>query len=149
MTEKKPFEIARETLKQLTARKLPPTPVNYQSIYNTIAGTPNVQPFPEEPLRQIAQALPTRNPGQQKQKGLLEYAIGQRNWQGVHSALLAYAGFGASAATPSDSAPAPLAAPVPTNAALTSEFMEQIARMVENTLPALGTDDARFAEQVQ
>ena len=149
MTEKSPFEIARETLKQLTARKLPPTPVNYQSIYNTIAGTPNVPPFPEEPLRQIAQALPTRNPGQQKQKGLLEYAIGQRNWQGVHSALLAYAGFGASAAAPSDSAPAPLAVPAPTNAALTSEFMEQIARMVENTLPALGTDDARFAEQVQ
>jgi diguanylate cyclase len=149
MTDKTPFEIARETLMQLTAKKLPPTPVNYQSIYNTIAGTPNVPPFPEEPLRQIAQALPTRNPGQQKQKGLLEYAIGQRNWQGVHNALLAYAGFGASAAMPNDSAPAPLAASAPSAAALTSEFMEQIARMVENTLPALGTEDARFAEQVQ
>jgi diguanylate cyclase len=147
--KKKPFEIARETLKQLTARKLPPTPVNYQSIYNEIAGTPNVPPFPEDPLRQIAQALPTRNPGQEKQRGLLEYAVGQRNWTGVQNALVAYARFGASGASPSDSAPAPLAAPGPSTPALTSEFMEQIARMLENTLPALGSDDARFAEQVQ
>jgi len=32
MSGKKPFEIARETLKQITARKLLPTPINYQSI---------------------------------------------------------------------------------------------------------------------
>jgi diguanylate cyclase len=68
MSDKKPFEIAREALKQITARQLAPTPVNYQAIYNEIAGLPNVQPFPEEPLRQIAQALPTRNPGQEKQR---------------------------------------------------------------------------------
>ncbi|MEQ1660735.1 MAG: GGDEF domain-containing protein, partial [Hylemonella sp.] len=77
MSDKKPFEIAREALKQITARQLAPTPVNYQAIYNEIAGMPNVQPFPEEPLRQIAQALPARNPGQEKQRSLLEYAIGQ------------------------------------------------------------------------
>jgi diguanylate cyclase len=149
MSDKKPFEIARETLKQLTARKLVPTPVNYVAIYNEVAGLPNVQPFPEDALRQIAQALPARNPGQQKQRGLLEYAIGQRNWQGVQSALVAYAGFGASGAIPSDSAPVPLPAPAPSIPALTSEFMEQIARMVEYTLPALGSDDPRFQEQVQ
>jgi diguanylate cyclase len=149
MTEKTPFEIARETLKQLTTRKLPPTPVNYQSIYNEVSGMPNVAPFPEEPLRQIAQSLPTRNPGQEKQKGLLEYAIGQRNWRGVQSALVAYAGFGASGAAPNDSVPAQLMSSSPSTPALTSEFMEQIARMVENTLPALGSDDARFQEQVQ
>jgi diguanylate cyclase len=149
MIEKKPFEIARETLKQLTAKKLVPTPVNYVAIYNEIAGLPNVQPFPEDALRQIAQALPARNPGQQKQKGLLEYAIGQRNWQGVQSALVAYAGFGASGAMPSDSAPAPLPALAQSIPALTSEFLEQIARMIEHTLPALGSDDARFQEQVR
>jgi diguanylate cyclase len=149
MTDKKPFEIAREALKQLTARKLAPTPVNYQALYFEIAGLPNVPSFPEDPLRQIAQALPARNPGQQKQKSLLEYAIGQRNWQGVQSALVAYAGFGTSGAAPSDTAPAPLPAAAPNIAALTSEFMEQIARMIEYTLPALGTDDARFQEQVK
>ncbi len=147
MTEKKPFEIARETLKQLTTRKLVPTPVNYQSIYNEIAGVPHVQPFPEEPLRLIAQALPTKNPGQEKQKGLLEYAIGQRNWQGVQNALLGYVGFALPGGTPHESAPEPVA-PIASVPAFTAEFMEQIARLVEYSLPALGGDDARFQEQV-
>ena len=71
MTEKKPFEIARETLKQLTARKLVPTPLNYQSIYNEIAGIPQMPPFPVDTLRDIAKALPAKTPGQQRQKGLL------------------------------------------------------------------------------
>lgn len=145
MSDKKPFEIAREALKQITARKLVPTPVNYQTIYNEIAGVPNVQPFPEDPLRRIAQALPVRNPGQEKQRSLLEYAIGQRNWQGVQNALVAYTGFAVPGS--GDSAPAPLAAaPAP---ALTPEFFEQIARLIEYTQPALGQDDTRFLEQMQ
>lgn len=148
MSDKKPFEIARETLKQLTTRKLVPTPVNYQSIYNEIAGVPQVQPFPEEPLRQIAQALPTKNPGQQKQKGLLEYAIGQRNWQGVQNALIGYAGFALPGGIPSETAPEAVA-PVASIPAFTAEFMEQIARLIEYSLPALGNDDARFQEQVE
>lgn len=147
MTEKKPFEIARETLKQITARKLVPTPVNYQTIYNEIAGVPNVQPFPEDPLRRIVQALPVRNPGQEKQRSLLEYAIGQRNWQGVQNALVAYGGF--AVAGSGDSAPAPLTTTPAAAPALTPEFFEQIARLIEYTRPALGTDDARFQEQTQ
>ena len=152
MSDKKPFEIARETLRQLTARRLAPTPVNYQSIYNEVAGLPNVQPFPEGPLREIAQALPAKTPGQQKQKGLLEFAIGQRNWPGVQNALAGYVGFSPSAGTAAAEAAPSLPPPVtPDRAsapALTAEFMEQIARLIESTLPALGTDDARFQEQV-
>lgn len=156
MSDKKPSEIAREALRQLAARKLVPTPVNYQSIYNEIAGLPSVQPFPEEPLRQIAQALPARNPGQEKQKGLLEFAIGQRNWVGVQNALLAYANFNvATAAGAAESPPASMSSAAALSAvagttgapALTAEFMEQIARMIEHTLPALGTDDPRFLAQ--
>ncbi|HBH39392.1 MAG TPA: GGDEF domain-containing protein [Curvibacter sp.] len=146
MSDKKPFEIAREALKQITARKLLPTPVNYQAVYNEIAGVPNVQPFPEEPLRRIAQALPARNPGQEKQRSLMEYAIGQRNWAGVQNALVAYAGF--ITAGTGDTGPAPLA-PTPGVPALTPEFFEQIARLIEYTRPALGEDDARFQEQLQ
>ncbi|MEQ1660337.1 MAG: GGDEF domain-containing protein, partial [Hylemonella sp.] len=147
MSDKKPFEIAREALKQITARQLAPTPVNYQTIYNEIAGMPNVQPFPEEPLRQIAQALPARNPGQEKQRSLLEYAIGQRNWLGVQNALVAYSGFPMPGS--GDSAPAPLAPTSVVAPALTPEFFEQIARLIEYARPALGTDDARFQEQMQ
>ena len=148
MTTKKPFEIARETLKQLTARKLPPTPVNYQTLYNEIAELPNVTSFPEDALRQISQALPAKNPGQQKNRALLEFAISKRNWAGVQNALVAYAGFGAPGAQPAETAPSPLIESPKPAPALTPEFMGQIARLIENTLPALGSEDTRFMEQV-
>ncbi len=148
MIEKKPFEVARETLRQLTARKLAPTPVNYQTIYSEISGTPNVPPFPDGPLRQIAKVLPLKNPGQQKQKGLLDSAIGQRNWQGVENALLAYAGFVMPESTAlNGTSGAGLVATSTTAPALTADFMAQIARLVENALPALGSDDDRFQAQ--
>jgi len=47
---------------------------------------------------------------------------------------------------------APQVAPVSSSVsapALTTDFLEQIARLIEYALPALGTDDARFAEQTQ
>lgn len=152
MQEKKPFVIARETLKQLTARKLLPTPTNYQNIYNEIAGIPQVAQFPTDTLRDIAKALPARTPGQEKQKGLLEYAIDRLNWEGVKTALVAYGGF-----TPLNSeAAAPMGATATAGAggptvapALTHEFLAQIGRLIEFVQPALGSDDARFAEQTQ
>lgn len=153
MTDKKPFEIARETLKALTSRKLVPTPANYMAIYNELAGIPLVPPFPDEQLRQIAQTLPARNPGQLKQRGLLEYAIGQRNWVGVQNAFTAYAGFSCSGLTSPETSPAPLevsAAVFPgalIAPALTHDFLEQIARLIEFALPALGDEDPRFSEQ--
>jgi diguanylate cyclase len=154
MSDKKPFEIARETLKQLTARKLVPTPGNYQTLYNEIAGIPQVPQFPADTLRDIAKALPAKTPGQQKQRGLLEYAIDRLNWDGVKSALVAYGGF--TPATPTEPAaftsPAPLgiSADTPVTApALTAEFMAQIGRLIEYAQPALGSDDPRFNEQTE
>jgi diguanylate cyclase len=160
MIDKKPFEIARETLKQLTVRKLAPTPANYQLIYAEIAGGTFELPFPAERLRDIAQALPTRTPGQQKQRGLLESAINQLNWDGVKNALMAYGGFSPAATPPSVKPLAlelgqaavtntPDAVPVLTAPALTADFFGQIARMIEYMLPALGHDDDRFMEQTQ
>jgi diguanylate cyclase len=152
MQHKKPFEIARETLKQLTERKLAPTPANYQSIYNEVAGLPTEPPFPLERLRDIAQALPTKTPGQQRHRGLLDSAIRQLNWDGVKTALMHYGGFSPPApeagagfqATPAVPVAAVVSAP-----ALTAEFFAQMARLIESTLPALGADDARFTEQTQ
>jgi diguanylate cyclase len=157
MTDKKPFEIARETLKQLTVRKLAPTPTNYQAIYCEVAGIPVDPPFPTERLRDISQSLPTKTPGQQRQRGLLDSAIGQLNWTGVKNALMAYGGFSPPAPEPlpgdtrgpgamtSD----PTAQSYSGSPALTPEFFEQIARLIEYALPALGHDDARFNEQTQ
>lgn len=132
MAEKQPSEIAREALRLLITRRLIPTPANYQEVYSEVAGTPNVAPFPEEALRNIAGALPAKTPAQQKQIKLFERAIGQQDWEEVQKMLVAYAdGVAANPAT-----------------APTGELLEQLARLIENALPALGTDDARFSEQV-
>ena len=155
MIENKPFEIARETLKQLTARKLAPTPTNYQKVYSEVLGVPMEPPFPIEQLRDISNHLPTKTPGQQRQKGLLDSAIGQMNWEGVKSALMAYGGFSPPPAQAPEPAKRPVAAdaPAPTAAtsapALTSDFFEQIARLVEYVLPALGSEDERFNEKAK
>jgi len=165
MAEKTAFEIARETLKQLTQRKLPPTPLNYQRIYSEIGDIPIEPPFPSERLQEISAALPTKTPGQQKQKGLLESAINQRNWDGVKNALMAYGGFSPPAPVPAkavgmalvdtpvsasrsmplfDEAPVTASAP-----ALTADFFGQLARLIEYASPAFGHDDAHFLEQTQ
>lgn len=152
MSEKKPFEIARETLKQLTVRKLAPTPINYQTLYNEIAGVPQLPQFPADTLRDIAQALPAKTPGQQKQRGLLEYAIDRMNWEGVKTALIAYGGFTPATADNGVAAVAgmPLAMVDSATAsapALTIDFLKQIGRLIEFMQPALGLDDERFTEQ--
>jgi len=163
MAEKTSFEIARETLKQLTARKLPPTPLNYQKIYSEIAQLPIEPPFPADRLLDIAKALPTKTPGQQKQRGLLESAVNQLNWDGVKTALMAYGGFSPAAPEPGKpagalvDAPKVSAAPIDiapmqplvTAPALTADFFGQIARMIEFAMPALGQDDERFLTQAQ
>lgn len=147
MSEKKSFEIARETLKQLTLQKLPPTPANYLALYNEIAGIPVIAPFPADILRDISKSLPAKTPGQQKQRGLLDYAIDRLNWEGVKTALVAYGSF--APMTAGDEAPAAAASKSGLNAsapALTTEFLGQLGRLIEYTQPALGTDDERFGE---
>jgi diguanylate cyclase len=148
MADKKPFEIARETLKLLTTRKLVPTPANFQAIYDEIAGTRSAAPFPEEAMRGIARALPVPDVPRRKLKESFERAIGQGNWEAVQAALVAYV---AAAPAPQTTA-SPVAAvpPAPVRAALPStvEFLEQVARVIENTMPALGNDDAKLGEQV-
>lgn len=152
MSEKKSFETARETLKQLTARKLAPTPGNYKSIYNEIAGIPAVEYFPAQELRGIASALQAKTPGQQRQKGLLESSIDRMNWDGVRAAFVAYAGFGGSGADAGGTqgaAPSPIAqmAAPDTSIPLGPDFLTQMGRLIEYVQPALGTDDERFTEQ--
>lgn len=166
MAEKTAFDIARETLKQLTQRKLAPTPLNYQKIYSEIAQLPIEPPFPSERLLDIAAALPTKTPGQQKQKALLDSAVNQRNWEGVKSALMAYGGFSPPAPEPAKpsgiplvDSPTPVARPIEVKSecanaglrapALTAEFFAQLARLIDYATPAFGQDDAQFVAQTQ
>jgi diguanylate cyclase len=155
MADKKPFEIARETLKKLTERKLVPTPANYLSIYNEVAGIPHVPHFPADILRDIAQSLPVKTPGQERQKGLLDYSIDRLSWDGVKSALVAYGGFAPLNAVEGTSAANVASSSVVTDTgkvsapALTTDFLDQIGRLIEYAQPALGNDDPRFNEQTQ
>ena len=148
--EKKPSEIARDTLKLLMTRKLVPTPANFRSVYQEVSGTTEPPPFPADPLRHIVQALPLRTPLQQRHRAQLDAAIAQQSWHDLQNALVAYAN-AANAANAGVNATTAVGVPAPTQAAKAdtsnSEFLEQLARMIENALPALGTDDARFVEQ--
>ena len=80
-TPKNPFEIARETLRLLAARRTAPTPDNYLTIYHEIAGSkPANHAFPEQQLRALANALPKGSPDQLRLARLLDEAIKGANW---------------------------------------------------------------------
>ena len=157
MAEKSVPELARDTLKKLALKQLAPTPANFQAVYDEIAGQPSAQAFPAEQLRRIAQNLPARTPGQQKQRGLFESAISQMSWDGVYGALIAYGSFAPRAQAensgfatlPDPDAAIAVVASSTAAPALTTDFLEQIARLIEFARPALGSDDARFGEQTQ
>src|SRR5450830_313188 len=143
MAERSPYEIAKETLKLLSVRKLLPSPENYQALYHEVAGTRHVPNFPEEQLRSIARVMPGQTPAQQRLLGQLDQSIQNRNWVGLQAALVGLA------TQPLVSTPAHL----PDKPAVTDELMaelrEQIARLIENTLPMLGQDDPRLKEQAE
>jgi diguanylate cyclase len=87
-TPTNPFEIARETLRQLAARRTPPTPDNYLTIYHEISGTkPSTGQFPERQLRTLAAALPRSTPDQLRLARLLDDAVRDENWDSFRGAL--------------------------------------------------------------
>jgi diguanylate cyclase len=149
ITQKKPVELLREVLMQLTARKMVPTPANYKKIYDEIAGIPNVPVFPTDALRGIARALPATKPEQKELKGAFEYAIEQCSWEAVQKVLVscvsASAALAAPAAQGKAGADGARVSALPTKPV---DILEPIARLIENTLPALSADDERFAKQV-
>ena len=153
MVARTPHEIAREAVQQLTTRKLPPTPENYQNVYHEVAGTLPLRPFPLDALRKLAQALPDRSPGQKRLKAQCEAAVSQHSWDGLQRALVEYASLGpapAPAAQPATAGPdRPLSAHSDTDApsAFPPDVLDQMARIIEHTLPTVGNHDAKLAEQ--
>ena len=164
MVDRPPHEIARETLQQLATRKLPPTPENYQKVFHEVAGTARRVPFPLEELQLLVQGLPAKTPGQVRQLGLLQSAVTRLSWEGVRIALFTYgtyiptseaaanggsgtSGFGGLNANSAIPVSAPVKLGNDGAPALTADFLEQIARMIEYARPALGDDDARFTQQ--
>ncbi|MDD2846323.1 MAG: GGDEF domain-containing protein [Rhodoferax sp.] len=141
MAERLPSDIARETLKQLVLRKLAPTPDNYQSIYDEISGQRTPPPFPEYPLRYILRVMPGQTSAQKRLLNLLESAIAQHNWTALQNVLVGYANLGLNPAAASSLSER--TEPLKPLHILSDELSEQLARVIENILPALDEDDAR------
>lgn len=87
-TPTNPFEIARDTLKQLAQKRIAPTPDNYQALYHEIAGTKvSKRNFPESYLRSLAGALPKASPDQLRLARQLDEAIRNEDWPAFQTHL--------------------------------------------------------------
>jgi diguanylate cyclase len=82
-----PSEVARETLKRLATRRIPPTPENYQTLYHEIAGTAASESFPERAMKTLVAGLPRVTPEQMRFCRQLEATIGEGSWDGLKSVL--------------------------------------------------------------
>jgi len=138
MAERNPSDLARETLKQLAVRRMAPTPENFRLTYDEIAGVRSSAPFPEGQLRQILRVVPGQTPTQRRLLDQFEKAVGGHDWSALQAVLVGYAKLGLGGAAVAESAQ-------PSQSALTLpvELTEQLARLIDNTLAGLSTDDAR------
>lgn len=83
-----PSEVARETLRSLAVRRIPPTPDNYRTLYHEISGTPPAaDAFPEKQLRQLTAALPKASPDQLRLARQLDEAVRNANWDEYRNRL--------------------------------------------------------------
>lgn len=82
-----PSEIARETLRQLAGRRMPPTPDNYRTLYCEISGLETDEAFPEKHLRSLATTLPKATPDQLRLARELEAAVKASDWDAYRDRL--------------------------------------------------------------
>lgn len=89
-----PTDIARETLKLLSARRLVPSPENYQEIYDEISGKPagGDSQGADKALQKVLQGLAKNNPALSKTVALIDKAIEERDWKELESGLSALVG---------------------------------------------------------
>ena len=85
-----PAETARETLKLLMTRRMAPSPDNYRTIYNEIAGINDkaAEVFPEKELRALIGALPKEVPLQQRLARELDQALKDQHWENYKKTLV-------------------------------------------------------------
>ncbi len=142
MLQRQPADIARDTFKQLAARRLAPTPAHYQMLYDEVSGVATPAPFPEAALRKIQRLMPGQTAAQQRLLGQLEGAIAQHDWIALQSVLVAYANLGLKpAAVPLEGT---LAQTSPQAfKALPKSLAEPLARLLEQVLPMLDSSDTR------
>lgn len=86
-----PTDIARETFKLLSARRLAPSPENYQQIYNEVSGKPSGPDIQSaDKILQLAlQGMAKKNPALKKSVAMLDRAIEERDLKGMESGFTA------------------------------------------------------------
>ncbi|MDR2092954.1 MAG: GGDEF domain-containing protein [Azoarcus sp.] len=75
-----PDKIARETLRRLALRKIPPTPDNYREMYFQIRGSADADAFPTRALKAIANGLPRTTPAETRNAQAFDAAIASGKW---------------------------------------------------------------------
>jgi len=87
-----PSEIARETLKQLLSQRLAPSPDNYRSIYNEIAGIQERASGSgaDREFKALLQSLPRETPAQQRLTRQLDQALKGENWDEFRGPLIEF-----------------------------------------------------------
>lgn len=84
-----PTDIARETLKLLSTRRVVPTPENYQKIYSEVSGAPagaEVQSA-DKALQKVLQDMSRKNPALRQTVAVIDKAIAEHDWKGLESGL--------------------------------------------------------------
>lgn len=133
----------REARAILAAKRLAPTPENYQACYDEIDRASNVVPFPELQLRQLAAQFTGENEAQKKELSGLDSAIAQHSWEGVRQAMLGFIAAAPAAVLEVVEEPVEES---PRQSALPPEFSAGLARFVESILPALGDENGQLLE---
>ena len=83
-----PSELARETLRQLAQRKVPPTPDNYRELYFQIRGAADDEVFPIRTLKAIASAMPRVTPADLRNAQAFEAAVASGQWSALRQAIV-------------------------------------------------------------
>jgi diguanylate cyclase len=81
------IEIARDTLRLLATRKIPPTPDNYRTLYCEIAGLTPQAAFPDREFKNLVNTLPRASADQLKFVRQFEAAVNKGSWDNVSAAL--------------------------------------------------------------
>lgn len=84
-----PSEIAREALRQLAVKRVPPTPDNYRELYYQISGSIADEAFPVRALKAIASSLPRSTPESLRLAQQFERGVASGQWPALKQAVLA------------------------------------------------------------
>ena len=81
-----PINIAREAIKQIALRKVDPTPDNYLTIYNEIAGIPAAENL-DSAIKKALRQLPNKTPEQNNYINRWEKTLKKNSWETLPALL--------------------------------------------------------------